>query len=144
MGSARTTSTWGGVLGRVCARPTPVLHGGTAAYGAEKRYLATCSNHVQHIVRLQPKKEEGEKDWRAKSTGGRGKGEDEDAGVWGMLCADDAGIASPSPSGLEKLTTVMTACSAFGLTISKAKTEVLCHRQNMEGRCRSPSLQPAR
>ena len=44
-----------------------------------------------------------------------------------MLYAEDAGIASRSSAGLEKMITVIvTACSAFGLTVSEAKTELMC------------------
>ena len=44
-----------------------------------------------------------------------------------MLSADDAGIISRSPDGLEKIMTVIvTACAAFGLTVSEAKTEIMC------------------
>ena len=44
-----------------------------------------------------------------------------------MLYADDAGIISRSPKGLEKMITAMvTACAAFGLTVSEAKTEIAC------------------
>ena len=44
-----------------------------------------------------------------------------------MLFADDAGIVSRSSEGLERMMTVIvTACSAFGLTVSEAKTEILC------------------
>ena len=39
--------------------------------------------------------------------------------VWGMLYADDAGIVSRSPEGLEKMMTVIiNECGAFGLTVS--------------------------
>ena len=44
-----------------------------------------------------------------------------------MLYADNAGIVSRSPEGLEKMMTVIvTACVAFGLTASAAKTEIMC------------------
>ena len=43
-----------------------------------------------------------------------------------MLYADDAGIVSRSPEGLEKmLTVIVTACDAFGLSVSEAKTEIM-------------------
>ena len=43
-----------------------------------------------------------------------------------MLYADDSGIASRSPEGLEKMMTViLTACAAFGLSVSEAKTEIM-------------------
>ena len=44
-----------------------------------------------------------------------------------MLYADDAGVVSPSPEGLEKMMTVIvTACAAFGPTVSEVKTEIMC------------------
>ena len=44
-----------------------------------------------------------------------------------MLYADDAGIVSQSSEGLERMMTVIvTACSSFGLTVSEAKTEIMC------------------
>ena len=46
-----------------------------------------------------------------------------------MLYADDADIVSRSLQGLEKMMTVIvTACSAFGLTASEARTEIICLR----------------
>ena len=43
-----------------------------------------------------------------------------------MLYADDAGIVSRSSEELERMMTVIvTACSAFGLTVSEAKTEIM-------------------
>ena len=51
-----------------------------------------------------------------------------------MLYADDAGIVRRSPGGLEAMTTVMvTACAAFGLTFSEAKTKIMC-LQTKDGR----------
>ena len=44
-----------------------------------------------------------------------------------MLYADDAGMVSRSSEGLERMMTVIvTACSAFGLTVSEAITEIMC------------------
>ena len=44
-----------------------------------------------------------------------------------MLYADDAGIISRSPEGQERMmAAIVTACSAFGLTVSEAKTEIMC------------------
>ena len=54
--------------------------------------------------------------------------------MWGMLYADDTGIVSRSPEGLEKMVTVIaSACSAFGLTVSDAKTNIMCLQSNGEG-----------
>ena len=47
--------------------------------------------------------------------------------LWGMLYADDAGIVPRSPEGLEKMMAVIaTACASFELTVSEAKTEIMC------------------
>ena len=44
-----------------------------------------------------------------------------------MFYADDAGIVSRLPERLEKMMTVIvSACAAFGLTVSEAKTEIMC------------------
>ena len=44
-----------------------------------------------------------------------------------MLYAGEAGIASRSSEGLERMMTVMvTACLSFGLTVSEAKMEIIC------------------
>ena len=49
--------------------------------------------------------------------------------LWGMLYADDAGVASQSPEQLKKMVGVIVAvCAAFGLTVSEAKTEIICLR----------------
>ena len=51
-----------------------------------------------------------------------------------MLYADDAGVESRSPEGLQKMMTMtVTACSAFGLTVSEAKVEIMC-LQTKDGR----------
>ena len=42
-----------------------------------------------------------------------------------MLHVDDAGIVSHSSEGLERMTVIVTACSAFGLTVSEAKTDIM-------------------
>ena len=56
----------------------------------------------------------------------RGK-EEEVQRSWGMLYADHAGIVPRSSEGLEKMMTmIVTACSAFWLTASGAKAEIMC------------------
>ena len=46
---------------------------------------------------------------------------------WGMLYADDACIVSRSPCGLGRTMAVyVEVFSAFGLTISESKTEIMC------------------
>ena len=49
--------------------------------------------------------------------------------LWGILYADDTGVVSQSPEQLRKMTGVIVfVCAAFGLTVSKAKTEIICLR----------------
>ena len=49
--------------------------------------------------------------------------------LWGMLYADDAGVVSQSPEQLRKMMEVIVVvCAAFGLTVSEAKTEIMCLR----------------
>ena len=49
--------------------------------------------------------------------------------LWGMLYADDAAVVSQSPEQLSKMMVVIvTVCAAFGLTVSEAKTEIMCLR----------------
>ena len=111
------------------ARATAVEHGlagGTAV--AEKCFLADAAV-MDNMVQLQRKKK-GEKKGTSRTgnvDGRRGKEEEDVQRWWGMLWADNAGIVTGSPGGLERMMTVIvTACSAFGLTVSEAKTEILC------------------
>ena len=77
------------------------------------------------MVQLQ-RKETGEK--MGTSRAGKverrgGKEEEEVQRLWGMLYADDTGIVSRSSEGLERMKTVIvTACSAFRLTVSEPET----------------------
>ena len=49
--------------------------------------------------------------------------------LWGMLYADDAGIVSQSPEQPRKMMGgIVVVCVAFGLTVSEAKTEIMCLR----------------
>ena len=49
--------------------------------------------------------------------------------LWGMLYADDAEVASQSPELLRKMMGVIVVVyAAFGLTVSKAKAEIMCLR----------------
>ena len=95
---------------------------------AEKRFLADAAI-TNNMVQLQ-RKEEGEKKGTSRTGrvgGRRGKEGGEVQRLWGRLYADDAGIVSRSSEGLERMMTVIvTACSSFGLTVSEAKTEIMC------------------
>ena len=49
--------------------------------------------------------------------------------LWGMLYADDVGVVSQSPEQLIKMMgVIVVVCAAFGLTVSEAKTEIMCLR----------------
>ena len=49
--------------------------------------------------------------------------------LWGMLFADGAKVVSQSPAQLRNLMgVIVVVCAAFGLTVSKAKTEIMCLR----------------
>ena len=46
-----------------------------------------------------------------------------------MLYADHAGVVSQSPEQLRKMMgVIVVVCAAFGLTVSGAKTEIMCLR----------------
>ena len=48
---------------------------------------------------------------------------------WSMLYADDAGFVSQSLAQLGKIMgVIVVVCAAFGLTVSEAKTEIMCLR----------------
>ena len=93
-----------------------------------QRFLADAAI-TDNMVQLQ-RKEEGEKKGTSRTgkvDGRRGKEGEEVQRLWGTLYADDAGIVSRSSEGLERMMTVIvTACSSFGLTVSEAKTGVMC------------------
>ena len=84
---------------------------------------------MDSMVQHQRKKEKSEKK-RVRVRAGRADGqrkEKEAQILWEMLYADVADIESRSPERLEKMLTVTaTACAAFGLTVSEAKTEIMC------------------
>ena len=49
--------------------------------------------------------------------------------LWGMLYADDAGVVSQPPEQPRKMMgAIVVVCAAFGLTVPKAKTEIICLR----------------
>ena len=79
---------------------------------------------------LQRKEEKGEKTGSSRTgkvDGRTGTEEEKVQGLCGMLYADDAGIVSQSSEGLERMMTVIvTACSAFGFTVSEAKPVTMC------------------
>ena len=56
--------------------------------------------------------------------------------LWGMLYADDAGVVSTPSEQLRKMMKVIVVvCAAFGLTVSEAKTEIICLRAKRMPEC---------
>ena len=70
-----------------------------------------------------------------KKRGARGRGEATASEpvlatpLWGMLYAEDADGVSRPPEQLRKMVgVIVVACVSFGLTVSEAKTEIMCLR----------------
>ena len=124
------------VLGvvRCGRRPSSRVHGRAPSTqhllrGGYKRGLHAFQGGQRHHGRFgTPEEEKGD-------GGARGRGE-ATAGesvlatpLWGMLYADDAGVVSQSPEQLRKMMGVrVVVYAAFGLTVSEAKTEIMCLR----------------
>ena len=92
-------------------------------------------------MRLKQRKEkrENKSKARASKVDGRGGEEEEEEAqeLWGMLYANDAGIVSRSPGGLGRtMTMIGIVCSAFGLTMSVAKTDKMRLQTKIGRRCR--------
>ena len=108
------------------ARAPPVQH---LLRGDYKRVLRAF--HVRqrhHGLFGTPEEEKG-------SGGARGRGEATVGEpvlatlLWGMLYADDAGVVSQSSEQLRKMMgVIVVVCAAFVLTVSEAKTEIVCLR----------------
>ena len=103
---------------------------------ADKRFLADATI-TDNMVQPQ-RNAEGEKKSTSRTgkvDGRRGIEGEEVQRLWGMLYADNTGIVSRLSEGLERMTTVIeTACSSFELTISEAKTEIMCLETKMVGK----------
>ena len=108
---------------RVRARTPPVQH--LLRGGYKKRGLDAFQGGQKHIWCTYLKKKNG--------AGGRGEATAEEpvlaTPLWGMLYADDAEVVSQSPEQLRKMMGVIVVVyAAFGLTVSEAKTEIMCLR----------------
>ena len=96
--------------------------------------MRACAPPVQHLLRGGYKR-----DLHAFQSGQRhherGAGESTagesalETPLWGMLYAGDAGVFSRSPKQLRKIMgVIVVVCAAIGLTVSEAKTEIMCLR----------------
>ena len=129
MENARISSMWGKVSGKdACSRHCCFTCFSAVLRVAEKRFLADAVI-TDSMVQLRRNKEEGEKKGTSrtgKADRWRGKEEEEVQRLWGMLYADDAGIDFAITQGLGRMMTVIvTACSAFGLSVSDAKIKIM-------------------
>ena len=78
-------------------------------------------NIIDALVYLRNKKRVG---GRGESTAGEPVPA---AAFWGILSADDAGVVSRPPEQPRKMMgAIVVVCSAFGLAVSEAKTEIMC------------------
>ena len=78
------------------------------------------------FVHLRKKRGAGERGGRGEATAGESVLA---TPLWGMLYADDAGVVSQSREQLRKMMgVIVVVCAAFGLTVSEAKTEIICLR----------------
>ena len=99
--------------------------------------IGCCFSHSQRIG-CQPEKtilKADSSQYLRKKRGAGGRGEATTGEpvlsrpLRGMLYADDAGVVSQSPEQLRKMRGVtVVVCAAFGLTVSEAKTEIMCLR----------------
>ena len=105
---------------RACAPPVQHL-----LRGGYKRRLHAFQGGQRHHGRFgTPEEEMG---------GGRGEttaGESVLAApLWGIFYADDDGVVSQPPEQVNKMMgVIVVVCAAFGLTVSEAKTEIMCLR----------------
>ena len=137
MESARISSAWGKVSGKdACSRYC-------CSTCFSRRYCVwprNASSNMHPSRTTWCSSSEREKATRRalhadKVDARRGKEGEEVQRLWGMLYADNAGIVSRSSEGLERMMTVIvTARSAFGLTVSEAKTEIMCLQTNGGGK----------
>ena len=93
---------------------------------------------TENMVQLQQKKEKGKKKGTSRTgkvDGRRGQEEEEVRILWGMLYGVDASIALRSSEGLERMMTmIVTTYSSFALTVSEAKTAIMCLETKGEGK----------
>ena len=68
--------------------------------------------------------------WNLRGLGGLGVGIAGEpslaSSLWDMLYADDAGVVSPPTEQVKMMSMILVVCAAVGLTVSKAKTEIMC------------------
>ena len=109
---------------RVRARAPPVQH---LLRGGYKRGPHAFQGGQRHHGRFgTPEEEKGGGGGRVEATIGESVLA---TPLWGKLYADDAGVVSQSPEQLRKMMgVIVVVCAAFGLTVSEAKTEIMCLR----------------
>ena len=122
-----------GVLEVVCCGTRPSSRGHTRAppvqyllRGGYKRGIHAFQGGQRHHGRFgTPEEENGAGGQREATAGGSVLA----TPLWDMLYADNAGVVSRLPEQLRKMMEVIVVvCAVFGLTVSEAKTEIMCLR----------------
>ena len=108
---------------RVRARAPPVQH---LLCGGYIRGLHAFQGGQRHHGRFGHLRKKGGAEGRGEATAGESVLA---TPLWGMLYADNAGVVPQSSEHLRKMTgVIVVVCAAFGLTVSEAKTEIMCLR----------------
>ena len=105
------------------ARTPPVQH---ILRGGYKLGLHAFQGGQRHHGRFStPEEEKGTGEWGQATVGESALA----TPLWGMHYADATGVVSQSPEQLRKMMgVIVVVCAAFGLTVSEAKTEIMCLR----------------
>ena len=124
--------------GRVCSRWFAVEQGLRQGYVLAPLLINIFFAAVIKLASTRFKADKGIMDAlvhlrKKRGAGGRGEATVKESvlatPLWGMLYADDAGVVSQLPGQLKKMMGVIVVmCAAFGLTVSEAKTEIMCLR----------------
>ena len=102
------------------ARAPPVQHLLRGGYICGLHAFQGGQGHQDALVHLSKKRRAG------KATAGESIFA---TPLWGMLYTDDVGVVSQLPEQPRKMMgVIVVVCAAFGLTVSEAKTEIMCFR----------------
>ena len=108
------------------ARTPPVHHLLRGGYKLGLHAFQGGQRHHGRLIHLRKKGGAGGRGGRGEATVGESV---LTTPLWGMLYADDAGVVWQSPEQLRKMMgVIVVVCAAFGLTVSEAKTEIMCLR----------------
>ena len=110
------------------ARALPVQHLLRGGYKRGLRAFQGADKGIMDaLVHLRKERRAGGRRGRGEATVGESV---QATLLWGsMLYADDVGVVSQSPEQPRKMMgVIVVVCATFGLTVSEAKTEIMCLR----------------